>query len=306
VNARSVNSSYQSAPPTPLEYFASLIAEDDNIPLLEAAATIAQDEYPSLDVQGVLNDVDVLCQRLRRRLPADLAPLQRLRALHHFFFEELGFAGNVNDYYDPTNSFLDCVLFSRRGIPITLAVIFMEIAHEIGLVALGLSFPGHFLVKVRLPGGDVIIDPFSGQSLGREQLLARATAMEAGLSAPEGESGLLRQLLQAAASRDILVRMLRNLKHIYLGASDWRRALAVQHRLVLLLPTSAQERHDRGLAHAHLGDLDAAREDWEYYLRETSGIEDAQRIQSGVAALFASANLDGRATPRQNADGDEP
>ena len=306
MNAPNVNSPYQPTPPTPLEYFAALIAEEDSIPLLEAAAAIAQDEYPSLDVQSVLNDVDVLTQRLRRRLPADMAPLQRLRALHHFFFDELGFAGNVNDYYDPTNSFLDCVLFSRRGIPITLGVIFMELARELGLVALGLSFPGHFLVKVRLPGGDVIIDPFSGQSLGREQLLARASEVQGTHSGSLSETALLRQLLQAAAPRDILVRMLRNLKHIYLAGADWRRALGIQQRLVLLLPTSAQERHDRGLAYAHLGDVSAARQDWEHYLRETSGVLDAERIQRGVAALFANAKLSGRATPRQNAEGDEP
>jgi hypothetical protein len=103
--------------PTPLEYFASLVQSDDHFPLLEAAVSLAQDEYPDLDVQQVLGDVDQLLARLKRRLPADAAPLHRLRTLNQFFFRDLSFGGNVNDYYDPDNSYLNAVLRTRRGIP---------------------------------------------------------------------------------------------------------------------------------------------------------------------------------------------
>lgn len=114
--------------PSPLEYFAALVRDDDGFPLLEATVAVAMDEYPDLDVQTVLGDVDQLIGRLRRRLPADAGPLQRLRLLNQFFFRDLGFGGNVNHYYDPENSYLNVVLRSRRGIPITLAILWLELA----------------------------------------------------------------------------------------------------------------------------------------------------------------------------------
>ena len=123
--------------PTPLEYFASLVQSDEHFPLLEAAVSLAQDEYPDLDVQQVLGDVDQLLARLKRRLPADAAPLQRLRLLNQFFFHDLSFGGNVNDYYDSDNSYLNAVLRTRRGIPISLAVLWMELAQGLGLHARG-------------------------------------------------------------------------------------------------------------------------------------------------------------------------
>ena len=129
--------------PTSLEYFASLVQSDDHFPLLEAAASLAQDEYPELDVQQLLGDVDQLLARLKRRLPADAPSLQRLRTLNQFFFVDLGFAGNVNNYYDPENSYLNAVLRTRRGIPISLAVVWMELAQGLGLHARGIAFPGH-------------------------------------------------------------------------------------------------------------------------------------------------------------------
>src|SRR3954469_3903147 len=114
--------------PSSLDYFRSLVQDDDHFPLLEAAASVAQDEYPDLDVQQVLGDVDQLLARLKRRLPPDAAPLQRLRGLNQFYYRDLGFGGNANDYYDPDNSYLNAVLRTRRGIPISLAVVWLELA----------------------------------------------------------------------------------------------------------------------------------------------------------------------------------
>jgi regulator of sirC expression with transglutaminase-like and TPR domain len=151
--------------PTALEYFASLVADDASLAVAEAALSIAQDDYPALDCQSVLAEIDGLAARLKSRIASDAAPMQRLRLLNRFFFQELGFAGNVHDYYDARNSYLHFVLQSRRGIPITLAVLYVEIASQIGLHASGVSFPGHFLVKLRMPQGEVVIDPFTGQSM---------------------------------------------------------------------------------------------------------------------------------------------
>lgn len=160
--------------PTALEYFAALVTpRDAAVPLLETAACIAQIEHPQLDVQQVLADVDALQARLARRLPHDAGALQRLRALNHFFYGELAFAGNPNDYYAPGNSYLHTVLHTRRGIPISLAVLWLELAQGLGLNAAGVSFPGHFLVKVRVAGGQVVLDPLTGQSLSQDALIER-------------------------------------------------------------------------------------------------------------------------------------
>jgi regulator of sirC expression with transglutaminase-like and TPR domain len=128
--------------PTNLEYFGSLVQSDAHFPLLEAVASLAQDEYPELDIQEVLGHVDQLGNRLKKRLPADAGALQKLRLLNKFFFDEHGFGGNLNNYYDPDNSYLHVMLRTRRGIPISLAVLWLELAQTIGLNAQGVAFPG--------------------------------------------------------------------------------------------------------------------------------------------------------------------
>ncbi len=127
--------------PTPLEYFASLVVSDGEFALFEAAVSLGQDEYPEMDVQTVLGEVDQLQERVRRRLAADSGPVQKLRILNQFFFQDLGFAGNVNDFYDPDNSFIHRLLQSRRGIPIALAVLWMELARAWGWPCAGWVFP---------------------------------------------------------------------------------------------------------------------------------------------------------------------
>jgi regulator of sirC expression with transglutaminase-like and TPR domain len=261
--------------PSPLEYFAALVAEDSSLAQLEAAISIAQDEYPQLDVQVVLAEVDALALRLKARIPADAAPVQRLRWLNRFFYQELGFAGNVNDYYDRRNSYINDVLTQRRGIPLTLALIYIELAGQVGLSARGVSFPGHFLVKLRMPQGEVVIDPFNGRSLSRDDLderLAPYRRRQGLVGEFEAPLGLF---LQSAPPRDVLARMLRNLKEIHRSTRDVPRWLAVQQRLVILLPQSWEERRDRALAHIETGSLDAAVGDLEAYLLHRPDAEDA-------------------------------
>jgi regulator of sirC expression with transglutaminase-like and TPR domain len=233
--------------PTALEYFASLVQSDEHFPLLEAAASLAQDEYPELDIQDVLDQVDQLSSRLKRRLPADAGALQKLRLLNKFFFDEQGFSGNLNNYYDPDNSYLHVMLRTRRGIPISLAVLWLELAQSLGLRAQGVGFPGHFLVKVRLPfphEGQVVMDPFTGDSLSKEELSERLVPLHA-------ESGLLRDgqvsdellkhYLRAATPREIVARMLRNLEEVYTSHQDPERLMMVKQRLRVLLPQAAED-----------------------------------------------------------------
>lgn len=271
--------------PSALEYFAALVGSDEHLPLLEAAACIAHDEYPELDVQQLLGDVDQLIARLRRRLPADAPALHRLRMLNQFFYAELGFAGNLNNYYDPDNSYLNAVLRTRRGIPISLAVLWMEVAQGLGLHVRGIAFPGHFLVKVLLPKGQVVLDPMTGQSLSREELAERLEPYQR-RSGLVGEYELpLGLYLQAASPRDILARMLRNLKEIHQSQHDLPRLIAVLDRLVILQPEAWDERRDRGLAHAESGHTREALADLEAYVAHAGDGLDLDAIAERLGAL---------------------
>lgn len=276
--------------PTPLGYFASLVSDDDSIPLLEAAVTIAQDEYPELDVQQVLGDVDQLMARLRRRTADMTDTLEKLRALNQFFFRDLGFGGNVNNYYDPDNSYLNAVLRTRRGIPISLAVLWLELAQGLGLKARGVNFPGHFMVKVNLPNGQVVIDPFSGQSLSREDLSERLEPYKRRNGLVDDFDVPVGLYLQPAPAREILARMLRNLKEIHRSQEDWLRLIAVQDRLLILLPDAWPEYRDRGLAWAEMGDARLAVQDLETYIEHTEDVLDREAINSRLAELRRALN----------------
>jgi regulator of sirC expression with transglutaminase-like and TPR domain len=272
-------------PPTALDYFASLVADDASLPLLETAVAVAQHDYPRLDVQATLAEIDTLAARLARRLAADAAPMQRLRLLNRFFFQELGFSGNVNDYYDPRNSYVHCVLESRRGIPITLALLYVELATQVGLDACGISFPGHFLAKVHMPQGEIVIDPFTGQSMSRDALDAllvpyRRRGARNGLGdAPLGS------FLQPARPREVIARMLRNLKEVFRSSQDAARLLGIAERLVILLPEAWEERRDRGLVHAALGARFPAMADLAGYLEHAPDAPDRPAIRQRLAEL---------------------
>lgn len=269
--------------PTALAYFATLVADDSSLSVLEAAVAVAQEDLPGVDPQAVLAEVDALAERLRRRIAADAAPAQRLRLLNRYFFVELGFAGNVNNYYDRRNSYLPEVLRTRRGIPITLALLYVELAQQIGLKACGVSFPGHFLVKLHLPGGEVVIDPFDGRSLSREALEERLLPYRR--RGGQGDDAVpLGLYLQKAEPRAVLARLLRNLKEIHRGARDWQRLLAVLDRLVVLLPADLEERRDRALVLAELGRLDAASLDLAAYLQHRPEAHDAPGLRSLLQA----------------------
>ena len=274
---------WPSHPPSALEYFAALVGEDEGFALIEAAVSLGLDLDPSLDTQTVLGELDALGARLGRRLPSDAAPLHRLRVLNRFFFHELGFGLNVNDYEHPDNSYLHRVLATRRGIPITLALLYAEMAGHIGLRVQGVSFPGHFLVKLRMPAGEVILDPANGHSLSREELEQRLEPyrLQQGLV---GDFDVpLGLYLQAAQPRDVMARMLGNLKKIHRDAGDLLRWLSVQHRLVLLLPEAWEERRDRALLLADLGRTDAAVQDLQVYLAHRPDAADAAMLRARLA-----------------------
>jgi regulator of sirC expression with transglutaminase-like and TPR domain len=285
---------------TSLEYFATLVSQPDDgedIPLTETALAIGQVVDPALDLAAAQSEIDRIAATLKARLPADAGQVHKLRLLNRYFFHELGFAGNANDYYDPANSYLSKVLDRRRGIPISLAVLLMEVGQQVGLPLRGVSFPGHFLVKLKVRAGDLYLDPMTGESLSREQLEERLSefldAMRARSGAdetteriaPEAFEIALARAIREASSREIVARMLRNLKGIYHARNDYPHLLEVQNRLVVLLPDANEELRDRGLVYAQLECPRAAAEDLRTYLEREPEAPEAGEIRRTLGML---------------------
>ena len=242
------------------ERFAELVgAGDDAFDLGEAALLIAAEAYPGLDIGRYVNALDRLAAEAEPIVGSVGAQIERVRKLVEFLSVERRFRGNQDDYYDRRNSFLNEVLERRTGIPITLAVVYVEVARRLGLVVRGVSFPGHFLVKH--PGAsDLIIDPFFGQILSVRDCAQRLRAVLG--EHAELEPGHLR----IATPKEMLVRILRNLKQIYLQARELEPALACSERILLVEPDVAQEVRDRGLLYEQLECFAAARADLERFL----------------------------------------
>lgn len=270
---------------TPLSYFKSLVGAEAQFPLLEAAASIAQDEEPHLDIQEVLATCDALLVRLKRRVKPEADPMRKLSVLNQFFYTDLGFSGNANNFYAPENSYVNEVLQTRRGIPISIAVIWLELAQALELQAEGISFPGHFLVKVTLPEGLVVLDPLTGDSLGLDNLAERLAPFRQHLGEVNDMEAPLGLYLQPAPPRDILTRMLRNLKEIFNSQEDWHRLIKVQDRLLVLHPDALAEKRDRGLAFIELGQIKAARDDLLQYVLAQPDASDVPEIQRRLASL---------------------
>ncbi len=254
-------------------------APDESIPLDEAAMLISREEYPSLDVQAYLGRLRQHAAELRERMSTAMLPeepLRRIVTLNTYLFEDLGFSGEALDYYDPRNSYLSDVLDRRRGIPISLSLLYVHLARCVDLPAEGISFPGHFLVRLPVEDGLIVLDPYHrGRSLGTEELRQRAWSAQAG-ERPDDEA--LIDLLEPSDNRGILARMLRNLKSIYVDREDWDRALRVADRLVTL-QGSAEDFRDRGLLYRAVGAEAAALRDMRRYLElmPAAGEDEATR-----------------------------
>ncbi len=259
---------------------------EDDINLAEAALLVATHACPGLDVPRYLARIDELGATLGSRIPADATVSQRIAALNQYLFGDLGFAPNTEDYYDPRNSFLHDVLERRVGIPITLSILYIEVGHRVGLPLQGVSFPGHFLVKCALSDGMVVLDPYSGGvSLGLADLRKRLREVQGG----EVSRAIIAGLLGAAGKKDIILRMLRNLKAIYLREQEFDKALAIMDWIVAAAPGQALELRDRGMVYQELECSRAALADFEQYLRRTPAAEDAYEIRRRIIELQKEA-----------------
>jgi regulator of sirC expression with transglutaminase-like and TPR domain len=242
------------------ERFAELAGlPDEAIDLAEVALLIAAEAAPSLDVAHYLGELDALAEEARPRLVGAASGAGRVVRLNEFLFEEKRFYGNVSAYGDVRNSFLNEVLERRTGIPITLAVVYMEVARRIGLRIDGVGFPGHFLCK-HVGEDEIIIDAFYGQ------ILSEADCAERLREVMGSQARFDRRYLATARKKEILARILRNLKQIYLDAKDYETALACSQRVLLLLPDEPLELRDRGLLYQQLECFGPALADLERFL----------------------------------------
>jgi regulator of sirC expression with transglutaminase-like and TPR domain len=248
------------APPSPRERFTAIVrGPEASIDLAEAALLIAAEAYPGLDVARYMAMLDALANGARARVERATSDIERVRALLAHLAVEHRFAGNQEEYYDRRNSFLNEVLDRHTGIPITLTLVYTEVARRLGLPLQGVGFPGHFLAKY-VSDPDIVVDPFHAQVLTTadcEQRLRAAMGPDAQLDS---------SFLRAATAKEILVRMLRNLKQVYLQVREYDAALACSERILLVTPEVPHELRDRGLLYAQLECFAAARADLEHFL----------------------------------------
>lgn len=271
------------------ERFTALVSGPEaELDLAEAALLIAQEEQPDLDVAHYLKRLDQLADTVRAKLPESPTLQDRIQALNtHLFFEE-GLRGNAGEYYDPRNSFLNEVLERKTGIPITLSVLYMEVGRRLGLSLAGVGFPGHFLVKYVGPDEEQILDPFAGGAAVTEEQLAAKLKSMYGDNNPFVAQ--IPQLLTPATKKEILIRMLRNLKGVYLQKGDFERALSIIDRILLLAPDFALEIRDRGAVQQRLGRMQGAVRDFKKYLQLAPKAEDAANIRALIQRSVAQLN----------------
>ncbi len=245
----------------PRERFAAAVrAPDSTLDLAECALLVAAEEYPDLDVAHYLGRLDALAEAAAVPIADARSDEQRVATLNRHLFVDLGFAGNQQHYEDPRNSFLNDVLDRGRGIPITLAIVYMEVGRRLGLPVEGVGFPGHFLAKY-VGDTQIVIDPFFGRILSEPQCAARLRAA----LGPDVEWEP-RIHLRAATPREILVRLLTNLKHLYFRQEDYGRTLAASERILLITPDAPLELRDRGLLYERFDCFAAASADFERFL----------------------------------------
>ncbi len=259
--------------------------DNDDLPLLASALLIARDEYPDLDPARYDALVQEHADHLRTEVAAITAWPLKVAAINRHLFDELGYTGDHAEYYDPRNSYLNEVFDRRLGNPISLALVQMEVSRRLGIHLDGISFPGHFLVRMPVEEGVLVMDPFNGgRPLGVDELRERASQH---LGGKTPDDNVLAHILDPAPHRAILVRMLRNLHAIYAERGEWDRAARSADRVLKLAPEQSDALRDRGLAYARLGHVAGAREDLANYLLRQPQADDAAAIRDRVITLGA-------------------
>src|SRR5579864_7139596 len=266
------------------EAFAALVGpqvSDEDIDLTPAALTIARTEYPGLNIESYVARIDELASMAETRISDVGDAAQTIVALNHTLFDEAGLRGNREDYYDPRNSFLNDVLDRGLGIPITLSIIYMEVAGRVGFPLSGVGMPGHFLLKHY---GDsepeILIDCFNrGDILSRQDCQSRLDEIYS------GEMKLRPEFLHPISRRQILTRMLNNLKTVYLSTRNFRKALPLADLVLVIYPRSAEDLKQRALLRYSMGLQTLAGEDLEQYLKMSPNASDADEVRQMALSI---------------------
>lgn len=271
------------------DWHALATLDDGSLPLLATALLIARDEYPQLEAAAYDRLLDSHASHLRQDLHGiDAWPL-KMQAINRHLFDELGYAGDHERYYDPRNSYLNEVFERRLGNPISLALVQIEVARRLGVPLDGVSFPGHFLVRLPVDDGVLVMDPFNrGRPLDVDELRERARPHLGG-EVPDDEA--LQHIIGPASHRGMLVRMLRNLHGVYAGEGDWERAVRSADRILRLSPQNAEALRDRGLGYLELGHRRGAQADLGRYLQLRPDAEDAAALRERLVDAGAGRTL---------------
>jgi regulator of sirC expression with transglutaminase-like and TPR domain len=268
---------HYTAPAELVEAFSVFVSpdiEDENIDLIRGALVIARTEYPQLDIEEYASRIEQMARRVAGLAP-DLDPQRTIAALNHVVFEQAKLRGNREDYYDPRNSFLNEVLDRGLGIPITLSVIYMEVAKRVGFPLSGVGMPGHFLLKhYGADGQERLIDCFNrGDILSRQDCQSRLDEIYS------GEMKLRPEFLHPISRRQILTRMLNNLKTVYLSTRNFRKALPIADLILVIYPRSAEDLKQRALLRYSMGLQGLAAQDLEEYLKISPQASDADEVR---------------------------
>lgn len=254
---------------------------DERIDLLRAALTFARIEYPQLDVESYIRQVDEFARRAAARIDDPGEAQECISALNRVLFEEEMFRGNEVDYYNPRNSFINDVLDRRLGIPITLALLYMEVGRRAGFQLFGVGMPGHFLLKhYDVDGSSLLIDAFErGSIVTEEDCRKKLTAIYA------GQVSLQPEFLMSVTRRQMLTRMLNNLRTIYLTQRDFRRAVQVVDMILVIYPRSPEDVKQRAALRYNLNDLSGSLADFEEYVKMAPDASDAEEVRQTALAL---------------------
>ena len=272
--------------------FAALVTAGDRCDLGRAALEIARVAYPDLEPNRYLRQIDALAAAIRPRLGSGAPDEQAAAEVTRYLFDECGFHGNTDDYYDTRNSFLNDVLERRTGIPISLSVLLIEVGARLGLAVEGVGFPGHFLVRVVGSTGPLVLDPFfGGRVISRHEMLERLRAFYAAGGGPAGANlqRVLPQVLQTTGPAGILGRMLANLLGIYLDRNDHAHALETVDLMLVLTPDAAEQIRIRGLLYEQLECFGAALTDLRRYLELAPDASHAAEVRERIARLGRAA-----------------
>jgi regulator of sirC expression with transglutaminase-like and TPR domain len=258
----------------------AMLAAREPIPLARGALLIAKDEYPELDLERYLDELAALAREAEPAMRAAESTVEKIQSLSEFLFTRKGFEGNRDQYGDPRNSFLNEVLERRLGIPISLSVLYIEVGRRLGLNLYGVSFPTHFLVKAVDDRGELIIDPFNeGTILDLDEIRARLQQIY------RQPVEVHPDMLKPVGGRQILARMLRNLKNIYAQGTDWQRVLSALDRILMLDPRSLEELLERAVLYERMECFGAALDDFQSFLTQAPEHPAAENAREAVIRL---------------------